>query len=238
MTTPEPPASFLDACRELGVAFDDRDLDRLALWLQSLLEANRSFNLTSITDPDEAWTRHVFDSLTLLPALAELPEGSEVVDVGSGGGAPGLPLAIVTSTLRFTLLEATGKKAAFLERMTRELELEHVNVVHDRAEAAGAVGGPLRERFAAATARAVGRLNVCAELVLPLLRVGGRALLTKGARAEEELAEAERALDRLGGECVGVMQTPTGRIVLLEKIRPTPRAYPRRPGEPRRAPLS
>jgi len=243
MTTTEPPAplqptqAFLDACRDLGVEFEPKDLERLGRWLAMLLETNCEFNLTSITEPDEAWMRHVFDSLTLLPAFAELPEGAKVADVGSGGGAPGLVLAIALPALRFTLIEATAKKAAFLDRLVRDLGLRNVRIVNDRAESVGAVGSPLRERFDAATARAVGRLNVCVELVVPLLKPGGQALLTKGAKAQQELAEAERALRLLRAECVGVLETPTGRLVLVEKSGPTPRGYPRRPGEPKRAPL-
>lgn len=250
MTSPiPPPPSFLRAAERQGIEFDPGDLDRLGLYLALLLEANRSFNLTSITDPDAAWERHVLDSLTLLPLLAELPDGARVIDVGSGGGVPGIPLAITMPRVCFTLLEATGKKAAFLSRTVAALGLTNVEVVHDRAERAGRdrgrlVPGPAgsrspgrREAYDAVVARAVGRLATIAELCAPLAKVGGRVLLIKGQRADEELAEAAPALHLLRLEPAGMIDTPTGRIVVLAKHVPTPRAYPRADGEPARSPL-
>src|SRR5262245_12333052 len=116
----QPPESFLDAARALGIEFDPGDVEQLGRYLALLLETNKSFNLTAITDPAEAWTRHILDALTLVQFPAELPiaegDSARVIDVGSGGGVPGIPLAIVMPSVRFTLLEPTGKKAAFLER--------------------------------------------------------------------------------------------------------------------------
>lgn len=247
--TLSPTPSFVQAAERLGIAFDEGDLERLGLYLALLLEANRSFNLTSITDPDAAWERHVLDSLTLLPLLAELPDDARVIDVGSGGGVPGIPLAITMPRVRFTLLEATGKKAAFLTRTAAALGLANVEVVHDRAEHAGRdrgrlVPGPAgsrspghREAYDAVVARAVGRLATIAELCAPLAKVGGRVLLIKGRKADEELAEADAALAMLRVEHAGTIDTPTGRIVVLAKHVPTPRAYPRADGEPARSPL-
>jgi 16S rRNA (guanine527-N7)-methyltransferase len=168
-----------------------------------LLKANEALNLTAITDPQEAWTRHILDSLTLLPLLAELPEGAKVIDVGSGGGLPGLPLAIVMPHLSFTLLEATGKKIEFLRAAAAGLGLSNVSVIQDRAEqmgqdrgernATGREGGH-REAYDAVTARAVGRLAVLAELTVPLAKAeGGLVLLIKGQKADEELTEAAEA---------------------------------------------
>src|SRR5215471_2734280 len=109
-----PPREFLDAAAALGVEFEPGDVERLGLYLALLLETNKSVNLTAITDPAQAWTRHILDSLTLLSLLSELPEGGSIIDVGTGGGLPGIPLAIVSPHLRVALLEATGKKAEFL----------------------------------------------------------------------------------------------------------------------------
>lgn len=222
---------------EMGVAFDEGDLDRFSRYLDLLYEANERFNLTAVRSRDEAWTRHIGDSLTLLPMLSELSEGAEVIDVGSGGGAPGLILAIALPDLRFTLVESTGKKARFLEEAAAALELGNVRIVADRAEVVGQDSKHHRGQYDAATARAVGPIAVIAELLVPLLKVGGVGLLIKGQRAEDELKEAQRALKLLRAECVAIVPTPTGRIVCLEKTAPTLREYPRRAGEPKRVPL-
>jgi 16S rRNA (guanine527-N7)-methyltransferase len=207
----------------------------LRRFLERLLETNRSFNLTAITDLEEAWGKHVLDSLTVLPDLRELAPGSRVIDVGSGGGLPGLPLAISLPALHFTLLEATAKKARFLEETASALGLGNVTVVCDRAESFG--HGPERERFDATTARAVSRLPVLLELTLPLLRVGGLSLAIKGEQAAVEVTEAKNALNLLRAQVEDTRRTPTGVVVRIRKIAATSPKYPRRPGEPKRAPL-
>ena len=207
----------------------------LRRFLERLLETNRSFNLTAITDPAEAWDKHVLDSLSLLPDLRELAPASTVIDVGSGGGLPALPLAIALPSLQFTLLEATAKKARFLEETARELGLSHVRVVCDRAESFGQ--GAERERFDCATSRAVSRLPVLLELTVPLLRVGGLSLAIKGEQAPTEVAEAKNALQVLKARIEDTRRTPTGVVVKIRKTGSTPSKYPRRPGEPKRAPL-
>lgn len=234
-----PPDSFLAQARELGLEFDEGDLSRLGLYLALLLDANKAFNLTAIRDPAEAWTRHILDSLTLLPVLSELPEHSRVIDVGSGGGLPGIPLAITMPSLRFTLLEATSKKAAFLRDIRAPLSLGNAEVLNQRAESAAHMhrADGHREKYGAAIARAVGPLAVIAELTCGFVEVGGVLALVKGEKAEQELEEAAKAISLLGLSHVGTIPTPTGRIVVLDKLRATPRTYPRADGEPRRVPL-
>lgn len=207
----------------------------LRRYLERLLETNQSFNLTAITDPVEAWDKHVLDSLSLLPDLRELAAGSKVVDVGSGGGLPAVPLAIALPALEFTLLEATGKKARFLQEVARELGLDNIHVVCERAENFGQ--GPAREGFDACTSRAVSRLPVLLELTLPLLRVGGLGLSIKGEQAAQEVEEAKNALRVLAANVEDTRRTATGVIIRVRKTAPTPAKYPRRPGEPKRAPL-
>lgn len=209
--------------------------EQLGEYLSRLLETNRAFNLTAVTDPELAWRRHILDSLSLVPSFAARRELIEVIDVGSGGGLPALPLAIALPERRFTLLEATGKKARFLDETQRALGLGNVRVVSERAEVFGQGEG--RARFDVVTSRAVSRLAVLLELTLPFLRVGGLGLALKGEQAEAEIAEAARALSVLGGTVSSVERTSTGTIVRFDKHAPTPAKYPRRPGEPKRAPL-
>ncbi|MGH7242436.1 MAG: 16S rRNA (guanine(527)-N(7))-methyltransferase RsmG [Phycisphaerales bacterium] len=244
------PAAFVSEAETVGIVFEDGDVEKLGLYLALLLKANETQNLTAVREPTDAWRRHILDSLTLLPLLAEFPDGSKVIDVGSGGGLPGLPLAIVFPALQFTLLEATGKKCDFLNQAIKRLGLKNVSVLQGRSErvahdrgvrtdAKGTVShsGGYREQYDVVTARAVGRLATLSELTAPLCKVGGRVLLIKGEKADEEVKEAEKALHTLKVVHIGTMETPTGRIVILEKRSATPRDFPRGDGEPARAPI-
>ncbi|MCE7973878.1 MAG: 16S rRNA (guanine(527)-N(7))-methyltransferase RsmG [Leptolyngbya sp. PLA1] len=247
-----PPAEFMEQAGALGLEFEPGDTDRLGRFLAMLLAANELANLTAITDPAKGWERHILDSLTLVAVLAELPEGASVIDVGSGGGLPGIPLAIACPSLQFTLLEPTGKKAAFLHQAIVALGLQNCRVLQARAEAAGQDRGVKsgagregghRERYDAVVSRAVGPIPVLAELTVPFAKApagggpGGLIALIKGQRAAAELEEAAPALRMLRAVHETTMETPTGRVVVLSKVGPTPRDYPRRDGEPSRAPL-
>jgi len=246
-----PPSQFFAAAEAIGVAFEAGEIERLGAHLQLLLETNQQMNLTAVVDPAAAWERHVLDSLTLVGSLTEVVEraASEaearrresdeitVIDIGSGGGFPGIPLAIVMPQVRFTLLEATGKKARFLEMVIQRLALSNASVVNERAETVGQ-DERWRARFDAVIARAVGPLPVLLELTVPLARIGGVVLAIKGERAEAEMEDSRRALHMLHASIAGTMRTTTGTIVAIEKRRATPNAYPRRPGEPKRAPLA
>ena len=238
------PESFLADARSLGLAFDPGDLERLERFLGLLYEANTRMNLTAIRDPADAWNRHVLDSLTLLPWVhaareAAAADGREasLIDVGSGGGLPGMVLACVAPELPITLVEATGKKARFLEDTASSIGLDRVVVLAERVEVVGRDQAH-REAHDLVTSRAVGPLDVLSEYLVPLSRVDGTILATKGARAEEEIAQAKQALYHLHAEVTEVHPTPTGRIVVIAKKRPVPRAYPRSVGEPKRKPLS
>jgi 16S rRNA (guanine527-N7)-methyltransferase len=176
------------------------------------------------------------DSLVLLDHLGEAPK---VVDVGSGGGLPGLPLRIARPDLYMTLIEADQDKAAFLVRACAALGLQGVEVLARRAEEVGQ--DPLyREAFDVAVARALAPMRVLAELCLPLVKVGGRLLAQK--TATEEVNDASRAIEAMGGILKVVVAAPSaarraGTVVIVEKVRSTPPAYPRRPGVPARKPL-
>ena len=234
---PSPP-DLAERLAELAIELEPGDTERLGRYLAILLANNELLNLTAITDPAEAWIKHIFDALTLLPVLSESEPPASIADVGSGGGVPAIPLALVMPDHRFTLIEATAKKAEFLKAAAEALDARNIDVVADRAEVLGQDRHAMRERFDIVTARALGRLNVALELCAPLCKITGRLVLVKGQRAAEELEEARPAMEQLGVAHAGTIDTPTGRLVVLEKISRTPRTYPRPSGEPKRKPLS
>ena len=231
LPTPDPlatPEGFAGRLGDIGVHLDAGALVRLGDYLARLLAVNEHMNLTAIRDPLEAWEKHVLDALTLVPLLAELGPEKRVVDVGSGGGVPGIPLAIARPDLRLTLVEATQKKAAFLSAVAAALGLRNVSVRAERAEQLAA--GELRGTFDAATARAVGRLVTLVPQTAPFVRPGGLVLLVKGQRADEELAEATRVIGQQQCTHEKTVATPTGRIVVLRRGAADPRRKVRRPG--------
>ncbi|MFO0557630.1 MAG: 16S rRNA (guanine(527)-N(7))-methyltransferase RsmG [Polyangiales bacterium] len=216
MTPLEPTAAFTAALAELGLSVSHEAQQKLGAYLALLLAMNERVNLTAITTPDEAWLRHGLDALTLLPMLAALRDGDAVLDVGSGGGVPAIPLAIARPDLAFTLIESTKKKAAFLADVAKHLALANVTVVAERAEA---MAGPLARRFDAVTARAVARIDELLAWTAPFAKPGARLLFIKGARADEELAEAKKSIARFKLAHEGTTLTPTGRIVAFSVAR-------------------
>ncbi len=208
---------------ELGIELEPREEALLARYLGMLFFANERFNLTRI-DPESAWTRHVVDCMTLLAPMASIEQLTRAIDVGSGGGLPGIPLAIARGEIRWTLLEATGKKAKFLEAVVRRLGLTNVTVLNARAEDVART--PLRESFDLTTSRAVGGLADLAMYSIPLLRIGGIMLAIKGDRAGEEIASAKQPLYELHANVVGELKGPTNTVVAIEKTRKTPAKFP------------
>jgi 16S rRNA (guanine527-N7)-methyltransferase len=230
------PSSFYESIANLGVEFDDGDVEKLGLFLDLLYETNRLFNLTAIKDPEEAWTKHVLDSLSLIPQLAK-EKAEHVVDVGSGGGFPGMPLAITLPEVTFTLVEATKKKAIFLAETIEHLGLDNVTVISDRAENLATKDGGFRNIADAVIARAVGPLKVLLELTVPFAKVGGAIVAIKGERAPIEIEEAQDALLALKSEVESINRTTTGTILVIRKMEATPNKYPRVAGEPKRFPI-
>ncbi|MGD9890540.1 MAG: 16S rRNA (guanine(527)-N(7))-methyltransferase RsmG [Dehalococcoidia bacterium] len=207
------------------------------------LLAQAPFNVTSVRDPSDIEQRHIGESLALVRALAaagHLPSGARVIDVGSGGGLPGIPMAIARPDLAVVLLEATGKKADFLEDVAQRLHLRNVRVLAARAEEA-AHQPDERERYDLATARAVAPLATLVELTLPFVRVGGALAALKGSRADEEIAAAAVAVQRCGGGLIDIRSLTaeqfTPRLVIVPKIAPSPDELPRRSGIPAKRPL-
>ncbi|MFO7318624.1 MAG: 16S rRNA (guanine(527)-N(7))-methyltransferase RsmG [Limnochordia bacterium] len=214
--------------------------ERIARFVVEVVQANQRLNLTAITGAREAAVKHVCDSLTCLLA-GQWPRGGAVCDLGSGGGFPGMVVALARPDLRVRLVDAAGKKVAFLASVVEKLGVG-ASVRHGRAEELGKEPG-WREEHDVVVARAVAPLAVLLEYALPLCRVGGWFIAMKGPDYQDELAASRKALEILGGRVDHVREIrlplDAGRraLIAVEKERPTPASYPRRPGIPSRRPL-
>lgn len=239
--------SFDQLVDALGVALSGRQREQLARYRDRLLQRNTVTNLTAVRNAAGIERRLLIESLRLVPPILSLPRLDmasrlRLVDVGTGGGIPGLVLAIAMPQAHLTLLDATGKKVAFLENVIEELELDNCVAHHGRAEEVGH-DPAWRNQFDVVVARAVASLPALLELCLPLARTGGSLLLPKGADLDEELAQGERAASILGGEIRSAELLPDAgsgidtRLVIVGKLSTTPRTYPRRAGLPARSPL-
>lgn len=207
------PADLVPRAAALGVPLDPGVVAQLGAYLALLLAMNETVNLTAITAPEEAWSRHILDALSILPELSTLKAGARVLDVGSGGGVPGLPIAIARPDLRVTLLDATEKKVAFLRAVIQKLELGNAEAIRGRAEELAVP--PLAASFDAVTARAVAKIAALLPWTAPFAKRGGRLVLIKGERAPIELAEAHKPLRRFRVTHERTVTTPTGRVVVL-----------------------
>jgi len=206
-----------------------------------LLAWSQRMNITAVLEPQKIESRHFLDSLTCILATGNL-NGLSMIDVGSGGGFPGLPLKIAFPGLKLVLLESVGKKTEFLQVVVDTLHLEYVQVINQRAEVLGQ-DPKHRESYDWAAARAVSKLRVLAEYLLPFCKIGGHMLAQKGRNLALELDNAQNAVTILGGERYQIFQAPPfqdsqdSKIIVVKKVRKTPLKYPRRPGIPAKRPL-
>ena len=224
-----------------GLELDETALSRLETYHDMLLDWNTRMDLTSVS-ADRMAARHFLDSLLPLKASGLIPEEGRLIDVGTGAGFPGLPLAIARPSLQVTLLEAQGKRCQFLQAVCQALGLENVMIINDRAENLGRTEGH-REGYDRAVARAVAALPVLAEYLLPFVRVGGMALCWKGPAVAGEQADGAAAAARLGGRLLPLVDMEgcgeeTGHVIApMEKIEKTLPLYPRKNGMPAKRPL-
>lgn len=230
---------LLDTTAAWGLTLSPDQCARFSIYATELQRWNEHTNLTAITDRDAIYRRHFLDSLALTRFWRGVPQ--RMIDVGSGAGFPGLPLALAHPTIRLTLVDSVGKKTAFLHHLVEQLQLPGVQILTARAEE---LGHRLdhRERYDLVTIRAVADLRVLAEYGLPLLRVGGRLLAPKGSGAHAEAEAAARAIAMLGGELIGIEPiTLPGleprAVVVIDKQTSTDRRYPRPVGVPGKKPL-
>lgn len=230
---------ILESAEEMGVSLTPEQAEKMVRYHEMLVAANKQMNLTRVPDDmSEAADRNYLDSLN---AVKHLQGVRNLIDVGTGAGLPGIPIAIACPHIRVTLLDALQKRVGFLQSVIDALGL-NAEAVHGRAEDAAKLP-EFRDAFDAATARAVAEMNVLSEWLLPFVKPDGRMLALKGPTAEEELERAENALKQLNAEKVAVHPAPVpGRdwdhkIVEIKKTAPTPERFPRRAGVAEKKPL-
>lgn len=226
-------------CEQEGISLSEKQLGQFQRYMELLVEWNRKMNLTAITDPEGVTVKHFYDSLLLLKAV-ELPEGASLIDVGTGAGFPGIPVAIARPDVKLTLLDSLNKRLVFLAEVCRELGIS-AEIRHARAEEGGRQK-ELREQFDFATARAVAGMNVLSEYCVPFVKKGGAFVAMKGPDGEEELKQAACGIGTLGGkpEKAAHFTLPDGSqrcIIVVRKVRETPAAYPRHGAKISKKPL-
>jgi len=229
--------------KKLGIELTPQQYEQFQVYYQELIDWNRRLNLTAITDYEEVQVKHFLDSLTVVSALRQPADrGMKLIDVGTGAGIPGIPLKIVLPDIKLVLLDATKKKASFLEHVTEKLNLKDVEIVVGRAEEM-AHQPEYRQQFDLVLSRAVANLPALVELTLPFCAIGGRFIAQKKGDVKAELQAAQRAISVVGGRLADVKKikmpefTDERWLVVIDKIGESPPQYPRRPGIPAKRPL-
>ena len=221
--------NFKEELLKLNIELSDEASSRFDLYYKRLIAVNEVMNLTAITEEQEVYNKHFLDSLMIVKAL-DLNKEFTLCDVGSGAGFPSIPLSIVSDNAKVTIIDALNKRIKFLNDLILELGLKNVIALHERAEDFAKIK---REFFDVTTARAVARLNILSELCLPLTKVGGYFIAMKGQGGNEEIKEATKGIEILGGhvEKVISLELPDNAgardIIIIKKIKETPKKYPR-----------
>lgn len=228
------------AAKDFKIKLSDSQLEQFKIYFDLLVEWNDKINLTAITDEQGVAVKHFADSLTLFNYI-DVPQGADVIDVGTGAGFPGIVLKIARPDIKLTLLDSLNKRLVFLQKILDETGLE-AKLVHSRAED-GAKRVEYREQYDFAVSRAVAQLNVLSEYCLGYVKKGGKFIALKGPNAEEEIINAKKALQALGGKLINkysfdLPQDGGSRNILeIIKINSTPSKYPRNSGKIKAQPL-
>lgn len=233
---------FIKQLAEKGFALSQKQIDQFSKYYQKLIEVNEYVNLTRITDLEEVYLKHFYDSLTPFLEYPELFKKARICDVGAGAGFPSIPIKILVPEMQLAIVDSLNKRLKFLADLTADLDLGQVELVHGRAEDIGQ-NVKYREKFDLVTARAVANMATLSEYCLPLVKEGGKFLALKGPKAESELADAQKAITVLGGQVAATknLRLPESdeerTLILLNKVKQTPKKYPRQAGTPSRKPL-
>lgn len=232
---------FVEALREKGIELNAEQIHQFKQYFEILVEWNEKMNLTAITDLQSVYLKHFYDSISMA-FYVDFSKKQSVCDVGAGAGFPSIPLKICFPQLKITIVDSLNKRIQFLTHLSEQLKLSNVNFVHARAEEFGQ--NPIyREKFDIVTARAVARLSVLSELCTPLAKIGGQFVAMKAAAAQDELLDAKKALIILGAEkkeefsFLLPVENSERSLFVFNKIKSTPKKYPRKPGVPNKTPL-
>lgn len=235
------PQEFYQLLSQQGIELTDHQKDQFERYFELLVEWNEKINLTAITEKNEVYLKHFYDSIA--PVLQGLIGNQELklLDIGAGAGFPSLPMKIICPQLDVTIIDSLNKRINFLKLLAEELGLDKVHFYHGRAEDL-AQDKAFRAQFDLVTARAVARMQVLSELTIPYLKVGGKLLALKASNAPEELDEAKNALNLLFSKVQDNLSyaLPNGDprfITVVEKKKETPNKYPRKAGMPNKRPL-
>lgn len=219
---------------------DTKNIDKYERYKELILEYNKHTNLTRITEDDEFNVKHFLDSLSLLKT-GKFNEKEKIIDIGTGAGFPGVPLKLYNENLDITLLDSLRKRIDFLDSVIEDLDLQNIRAIHARAEEIARTD-EYREQFDIAVSRAVANLSTLTEYAMGFVKVGGYFISQKGPEYEEELKNAKRAIEIMGGVVEDVIHTPLPNdidhyIILIKKVKATDKKYPRGGGKPRKSPL-
>lgn len=227
--------------KELKLSYDNIIDEKFEKYKELLKEWNQKINITAIKDDEEIYIKHFLDSVIILDNTME-HEKKSIIDIGTGGGFPGLPLKIVNTNYSVTLLDSLRKRIDFLSLVIKELELDDVYLIHGRAEDFGQ-NELYREQFDICVSRAVAPLNVLSELCLPFVKVGGYFAAYKSENISEEILNSENAVIKLGGRIKDIKEINlpgsdiVRKIIIIEKVKSTEKTYPRKAGKPSKSPL-
>lgn len=232
---------FVQLLAAKGISLSPEQIQAYETYYSTLVEWNEKMNLTAITEKNEVYLKHFYDSISAAFHY-DFSKPLKICDVGAGAGFPSIPLKIAFPNLHVTIVDSLNKRIGFLTHLAEVLKLDHVQFIHDRAETFGQ-NKAHRETYDVVTARAVARLSVLSELCLPLVKVGGTFVAMKGSSAEEELHAGKKAVTVMGGKLkhshtFTLPEEESERnILIIEKEKPTPKKYPRKPGTPNKSPI-
>jgi 16S rRNA (guanine527-N7)-methyltransferase len=232
---------FVDLLSERGISISNQQIKQFELYFQELVEWNEKINLTAITEREQVYIKHFFDSLSL-SFFYDLESIKTLADIGSGAGFPSIPLKIIFPHIQVTIVDSLNKRVLFLKELVTKLSLDHVECVHGRAEDVSRLPN-YRDQFDLVTARAVARLSGLNELCLPFVKLGGHFISMKGSDVKEEVAEAAFSLAELKGKLISLetMELPVEHslrhFIKILKCGSTPGKYPRKAGIPLKIPL-
>ena len=214
----------------------EEQIQKFYEYMKLLIEWNMKINLTAITEPKDIIEKHFIDSLTILPYIEDK---QKIIDVGTGAGFPGIPINIVESNIKITLVDSLNKRINFLNEVINKLNLENIEAIHSRAEDYALKH---REQYDVAVSRAVANMSTLVEYLIPYIKIGGLAICMKGPNINEELEKSKKAIDVLGGKIEKIENFMLGdnerNIVIIRKIKNTPKEYPRKAGKASKEPIS